>query len=146
MADMPGIVLADMATIMDASLISVPHTEPTSACMIVGTVVTSVVLATALHASPVAMTDQAEWDTAVVAASMEVGITATSMDVGTMVATATAAGEVLTDDPTMVTTTAIRVVEALTAIRVVEALMAIRVVETSMAIVNQLTPHATRDV
>ena len=116
-----------MATIMDASLTSVPHTARTSACMIVGTVVTSVVHAIALHASPGITTDQAEWDTVVAVASMEAGITATSMDADTM-ATDTAVVEVSTD--------------ALTTVITVDT----AVVAISTEIAVQLTVHATRDV
>ena len=117
-----------MAIIMGASITSVPHTERTSACMTVGTVVTSVVHAIALHASPVITTDQAEWDTVVAVALTEAGITATSMDVETTATTDMAVVEVLTD----VLTTVITVDTAVAA--------------TSTEIADQLTVHATRDV
>ena len=117
-----------MATIMGASLTSVPHTESTSACMTVGTVATSVVHAIALHASPVITTDQAEWDMVVAAASMEAGITATSMDAETMATTDTAVVVVSTD-------------ALITVITVDTAVAA-----TSTEIADQLTVHATRDV
>ena len=113
---------------MGASITSVPHTERTSACMIVGTVVTSVVHAIALHASPGITTDQAEWDTVVAVALTEAGITATSMDVETTATTDMAVVEVLTD----VLTTVITVDTAVAA--------------TSTEIADQLTVHATRDV
>jgi hypothetical protein len=105
--------------------------------MTAGGVATSVVLAIALHVSLAVMTDMAEWDTVVAAASMEaetVGtsmdaeVTATSMDAETMSTTDIAAVEISTDALTMVITAAIRVVA------------------TSTEIVDMLTAHATRDV
>ena len=78
MAHMPGIVQADVVTIMDTETTSAPRTESISACMTVGTVVISVAHATALPASQVITMDITESAPVAVETSQDAGITATA--------------------------------------------------------------------